>query len=53
MVDGNGKYKLIYGPVKPGGLYILECVTGIIFAVSGLVGLIGAFKPSKCMLVKP
>ena len=26
--------------------------TGIIFAASGLVGLIGAFKPSKCMWVR-
>ena len=47
MVDGNGKYNY-----RPGGLYILECGTGIIFAVSGLVGLIGAYRPSKCMLVE-
>merc|ERR1712079_566824 len=33
------------------GLYIIGwgIWTGIIFASSGLVGLIGAFKPSKCM----
>ena len=36
------------------GLYIIGwgIWTGIIFASSGLVGLIGAFKPSKCMLVQ-
>merc|ERR1719350_1069560 len=36
-----------------GGLYEIGwgIWTGIIFAASGLVGLIGAFKPSKCMMI--
>ena len=36
------------------GLYIIGwgIWTGIIFASSGIVGFIGAFKPSKCMWVK-
>merc|ERR550525_1097438 len=25
--------------------------TGVIFATSGIVGLVGAFKPSKCILI--
>ena len=47
FVDGQGyRYSIIY--VVGWGIW-----TGIIFAASGIVGLIGAFKPSKCMWVGP
>merc|ERR1719158_886615 len=46
FVDGR-RYR--YGP----NIYIAGwgIWTGIIFAASGIVGLIGAFKPSKCMMI--
>merc|ERR1719158_1377961 len=46
FVDGR-RYR--YGP----NIYIAGwgIWTGIIFASSGIVGLIGAFRPSKCMMI--
>merc|ERR1712038_448345 len=43
----------IVGSYYYSGIYVVGwgIWTGIIFAASGLVGLIGAFRPSKCMMI--